>query len=281
MRTLILSGLALVIAIMAMMATPAAAQDPGPIGGALATLSAATVQAQMIRQAQEATYSAQRATVQAMMIEQTRTAAQVQATATSISAQATQSALDELQRQRSMTATAQHIAIMATATTLAQSAAATVTAEALKAQATRETYHAAATSQAALWSEQATAVAHQNETADLRQERFSIGLLIVEVGFITGALFIIGWLTRTCVLWAKRLAPQPVNDISSPTQVLINCNQDPMVIDQQEGTKPRTPGGQQSRLPVFVTTIDDTRMVETLDQWAEQYDAKHGVTNGD
>ncbi len=281
MKTLILSCFALMIMIMAMLTTPAAAQDPGPIGGALATLSAATVQAQMIRQAQEATYSAQRTTVQAMMIEQTRTAAQVQATATSISAQATQSAMDELQRQRSITATAQHIAIMATAITLAQSAEATATDKALNAQATRETYHAAATSQAALWSEQATAVAHQNETANLRQERFSIGLLIVELGFITGALFIIGWLTRTCMLWAKRLVPQSVNDISSPTQMLINCNQDPMVIDQHEGTKPRTSGGQQSRLPIFVTAIDDPRMVETLDKWAEQYDTKHGVTNGD
>ena len=281
MRTLILSGLALVIAIMAMMATPAAAQDPGPIGGALATLSAATVQAQMIRQAQEATYSAQRATIQAMMIEQTRTAAHVQATATSISAQATQSALDELQRQRSMMATSQRVEIIATATALAQSAKAAATAEALNTQATRETYQAAATSQAALWSEQATAVARQNETANLRQERFSIGLLIVELGFIAGALLIIAWLTRTCVLWTKRLAPRPVNDISRPTRMLINCNQDPMVIDQQEGTKPRTPGGQQSRLPIFVTAIDDPRMVETLDQWAEQYDAKHGVTNGD
>jgi hypothetical protein len=279
MRTLILSCLALVIAIMAMIATPAAAQDPGPIGGALATLSAATVQAQMIRQAQEATYSAQRATIQAVMIEQTRTAAQVQATSTSISAQSTQSALDELQRQRSMTATAQRAEIIATATALVQSADATATYEALNTQATRETYHAAATSQAALWSEQATAVARQNETANLRQERFSIGLLIVEVGFIAGALLIIAWLTRTCVLWTKRLAPQPVNDISSPTQVLIN--QDQMVIDQQEMTQPRTPSGQQSRLPTFVTAIDDPRMVETLDQWAERYDAKHGVTNGD
>jgi hypothetical protein len=199
-----------VVILTCALSIPAAAQSP--VGGALATLAAATEQAQMIRQAQEATYAAQRATIQAVMVEQTRTAAQVQATATAVSVLSTQSALDELQRQRSMTATAEHGAIVATSTALAQSAQATAQAEKLNGQATRETYQTQATAQAVLWSQQATAVARQNETAATRQERFTFGLLIIEIGFIAGALLIIVWLTRTLVLWARRLAPQPVND---------------------------------------------------------------------
>ncbi len=263
---------AVLVVVMAMIATPAAAQDPGPIGGALATLAAATANAQIIRQQQEATYAAQRATVQAILIEQTRTAAQVQATATAISAQATQSALDELNRQRAMTATVQHSEMIATSTALAQSEKATATSQAMNEQATREAYHATATSQAVMIAAQATDTAKLSQTYATRQERFSVGLLIVELGFIAGALLILGWLTRTLVLWAKRLAPQPVSDAPNLAEVLTDSKPEPTVIEQPAEPEPR--------MPSTVTVFDDPRMVEALDRWAERYDAEHEVNYG-
>ena len=280
-RFVVLSA-AVLFLILAMIVTPAAAQDPGPVTGALATLAAATAQAQMIRQAQEATYAAQRATVQAVMIEQTRTAAQMQAsatrqafsvqgTATAISAQAMQSALDELNRQRAMTATSQAQNLQATRNT--QEAAATEAV--LSSQATSEAYQAQATSQAVSIAAQATDAARLSETYATRQERFSLGLLIVEVGFISGALLIIGWLTRTLVLWAKRLAPQPVNDAALDEEVLIEDKPEPTVIEQQAEPE------RSDRMPEFVRVVDDPRIVEALDRWAEKFDAAQGETHAE
>lgn len=272
--------------ILAMLVTPVAAQDPGPVTGALATLAAATAQAQMIRQAQEATYAAQRATIQAVMIEQTRTAAQVQAsatrqafsvqgTATAISAQATQSALDELNRQRALTATVQAQNLQATRNT--QEAAAT--AVALSSQATSEAYQAQATRlraiEAVAIAAQATDAARLSETYATRQDRFSLGLLIVEFGFIVGALLIIGWLTRTLVLWAKRLAPQSVSVGPNLDEVVTGNEPEPTVIEQP--TEPE----RSERMPEFVQVVDDPRIVEALNQWAVKFDAAQGETHAE
>jgi hypothetical protein len=279
--TLTLAGVLCVMLACVLSIPPVKAQ--GPIGGALATLAAATAQAQVERQQQEATYAAQRATVQAILIEQTRTAAQVQATATrqafavqstatAQSAEATQTALNELQRQRAMTATAQQSAIMATGTALAQSAKATTTAEALSAQATAEAYRTQATAQAVELSVRATDTAKMSQTYAERQARFSFGLLIVELGFIAGALLIIAWLTRTLVLWAKRLAPQPTTG-PSLADVLTASKSGPVVIEQ--AAEP------EARMPNVVQVVDNPAMVEALDRWAERYDEEQGVSDDD
>jgi hypothetical protein len=297
-RWVVLSASVLLL-IMAMIVTPAAAQDPGPVTGALATLAAATAQAQMIRQAQEATYAAQRATIQAVMIEQTRTAAQMQAsatrqafsvqgTATALSAQATQSALDELNRQRAMTATSQAQNLQATRN--AQEAAAT--AAVLSSQATSEAYQAQATRlraiEAVAIAAQATDAARLSETYATRQERFSLGLLIVEVGFIIGALLIIGWLTRTLVLWAKRLAPQPVSDAAlldfakqnRRTNLAEVMTHDGAVYSAAEPTVIEQQAEPEARMPEFVQVVDDPRIVEALDRWAERFDASAAEDHG-
>jgi hypothetical protein len=277
-----LAGLALAIIVMALIiATPAAAQDPGPIGGALATLSAATAQAQAARAAQQATRAAAeaiaiqqqaiaRATAAAMSAEATRAAANVQATAQAQSAQATQGAIDELNRQRSATATAQVMSIEATRT--AQEA--TATNQVQSAQTT-------ATSQAVMMAAQATDTAHLSATNAQRRERFSLGLLVIELGMVAAALWVLWRLAQTLSAWADHLRPQDTLPLAGLVAAAATAGPSagPVVIDA--APTPAQSAAHEQRMPDMVQVVDDPRMVEALDRWAERFDAEKETTYGD
>jgi hypothetical protein len=241
--------------------SPVNAQDP--VGGALATLAAATAQAQRVRAAQQATAAA-------ISAEAARAANIAQATVRAQSALATQGALDELNRQRAAAATAQALNFAATATAQSLSLAATSSAQ-----------QAAATAQAGQVAGQATAQAVTLErdtqlarTYATRQERFTWGLLLVEIAGGLGAFWILFQVVKTLTAWAVRMRPAPlvenvpVGFVTSPTP----AQSARVVIDQE----PSRPG----RMPETVRVVDDPRMVEALGTWAEQYDAQQGGNGG-
>ena len=250
-----LIGLAVLAVIGAALATPAAAQDP--IGGALATLAAATAQAEQVK-------ASQRATAAAASAESARLANIAQATARAQSAQATQAALDDLNRQRALTATAQAQSVRATQGAID----ATVTAGVISGQATLQAQQIEATRQAVLIAAQATDAARLSETYAERQERFSFGLLVVEIAAIIGACFVLWRIARTLTAWADRMRPQ-----TGPTLAgLIDKpgNTRPVIIDAE--TEP----ARAERMPATVQVYDDARMIEAIDRWAERYDAAQG-----
>jgi hypothetical protein len=282
-RLVMLSASALLL-ILAMIVMPAAAQDPGPVTGALATLAAATAQAEQVRAAQRATAAAvsseatrqaaiAQATVKALSAEATRQAQSVQATAQAQNAQATQSAIDELTRQRAMTATAQTMNMEATraarlgeAREYALAIEATETAQVMNAQAT-------ATSQAMMIAVQATDTARLSATYATRQDRFTWGLLLVEILFLFGAAWVLWKLSGTLAAWAVKMRPsavakRPLSGLSAET---ARCSNVPsagsVVIDQRQAQEP------EPRMPETVQVVDDPRIVEALDRWAERFDA--------
>lgn len=117
---LLVGSLVLAAVVLVCINAPARAQDP--VGGALATLAAATARAEQVRAAQRATAQAQ-------------------------SAQATQAALDAVSTRQAIDATAAAGAVYATSTAQAQSAMATgqaqaavATRQAIDAEATRAAY---------------------------------------------------------------------------------------------------------------------------------------------
>jgi hypothetical protein len=254
-------------------AVPAQAQDP--IGGALATLAAATANAQAVRAAQQSTAAAisaeaarqaniAQATARALSAEGTRQSQSVQATTQAQSAQATQGALDELNRQRAATAAAEYQA----------------------AQSTRQAQHAMATSQAVMVAAQATDAAQLSATYATRQARFSFGLLLVEIAGIAGALWVLWKLARTLAAWADRMRPraEPVMDgdvaqaqYSSTARVMPSSG---IVIDAVRSGPIVEPARAEPRMPSFVQVVDNPRIVEAIEQWAKRYDKEHGVSYG-
>jgi hypothetical protein len=193
-KTCTLTGTMLVVIVLALLVTPGkpvTAMDP-TLDAALAAIAQATARAQTERANQQAT----RAASDAIAIQQRAFA---QATAQAQSAQATQSAMDELNRQRAATATVQVMSIEATRTTRD----ATATAEAVNVQATQQANVAEATRfaarqqiEAVTLAAQATDVAHTSATYATRQERFTFGLLIVEILFVCGAAWVLFRLAR-------------------------------------------------------------------------------------
>jgi len=217
--------------------TPARAQDP--VGGALATLAAATAQAEQMR-------AAQRATAQAVSVETTRQVAAARATesalaveATRTAQQATRSAMEELSRQRAMTATAQALEMEATATRQAQ---------VIEAQATRQVIEAQEREQLA-------------RTYAMRQGWFTVGLLAVEVLAIAGAAFVLLRVVIALAAWADHFRPRNESPLPKPVERLES-----QVVIGVDGSKG------QERMPDTVQVVNDPRVVEAIDRWAEQYD---------
>jgi len=243
---------------------PAAAIDP-TLDAALVAIAQATARAQVQQMAQRATAAAvsaqatsqvviAQATARALSAEATHQAQSVQATAQAQNAQATQSAIDELTQQRAMTATAQ--AQNAQATRIAQEAMATI--QAMNAQAT-------ATSQAVAIAAQATDTARLSATYATRQDRFTWGLLLVEILFVCGAAWVLWKLSGTLAAWAVKMRPQ----IEPVLSDVLASEMAGMVIEQ--------PAEPEQRMPSTVQVFDDPRMVEALDRWAERYDAEHAT----
>lgn len=259
-----LLALALVVVIGATLVTPAQAQDP--IGGALATLAAATARAEQVRAAQRATAAAlsAQATSQAIVAQATARAMSAEATmqAQAVSAHATQSAVDELNRQRAAAATVERMNL--DATRQAQQAAATLQAGNVAAQATANAVSLARDTQLA-------------RTYATRQERFTFGLLLVEIFFVCGAAWVLWKLARTLSAWADRLRPQ-----AEPTFAgVIGATAQPaarVVIDA--APTPKTPQAE-ARMPDLVQVVDNPQMVDALERWAERFDAEKGLTYGD
>jgi len=269
-----------VVAVACALSTPPV-KAQSPVGDALATLAAATAQAQAQQAAQRATAAAvnaegtrqannAQATARALSAEATRQAQSVQATAQAQSAQATQSALDELNRQRAATATAAAMNIAATQT--AQQA--TATAQAMNAQAT-------ATSQAVAIAAQATDTAKLSATYAQRQERFSLALLVIEIGMIAGALWVLWKLAGTLSAWAVKMRPPAAAEPTLSTLIAAAAagpSAGTVVIDQaQASTREPEP---EPRLPSFVQVVDNPAMEAAISRWAERYDAEHGGGNG-
>lgn len=243
------------------MTSPVKADDP--IGDALATLAAATARAEQVR-------ASQRATAAALSVESTRTALDelnrqraLTATAQSQSARATQSALDELSRQRAATATMQ-----------AQSALAT--SQVQNAQATSQVQNAQATttSQALTIAAQATDAALFASAQAERSDRFSFGLLVVEIFFVCGAAFVLWRLTGTLAAWAVQMRPQPEPLFGGLIEATPASGQ---VVDI--GPEVATPA--EGRMPSFVTVVDNPEIEAAIGRWAERYDLEHGGDNGD
>ena len=237
--TRLLCLVALVFCVLVMLVLPARAQSP--VEGALATLAAATAQAAQVQ-------AAQRATAQAVSVEATRQATIAQATraaqsavatrvageatqtAQAQSARATQAALDELDRQRSMTAEAQ-----------SRDMAATATVQAIESREREQ----------------------QARTYAERQDRFTFGLLLVELAAIAGACWVLWQIVYTLLAWLEKWRPRK----ESPLARLIESKAaKPIVIDAQPNPEPR--------MPEFVQVVDDPAMVEAIDRWAEDYDRR-------
>ena len=185
-----------------------------------------------------------------------------EATRVAQSAQATQSAMDELTRQRAMTATAQAM----NAQVARQAIEATATAQKQNAQAT-------ATVQAVAVAAQATDTARLSATYATRQDRFTWGLLVVELVFVCGAAWVLWKLTGTLAAWAVKMRPQTEPTFAGILAAAIAQPAAGVVIDQAQEPEPR--------MPTYVTVNNDPRFVEALDRWAEKYDRDHGVNNGD
>lgn len=258
MRRAILT-LACFVALMLVMIAPAAAQDPGPVADAMATLAAATVQAEQVRASQRATAAAisaesarlaniAQATARAQSAQATTQAQNVRATEQAQSLAATQSAMDDLNRQRAMTATAQ-----------AANMAATVTSQAVMIAA-----------QQTCTAQEAADAARLSETYATRQERFTFGLLLVEIFFVCGALFVLWHVVKALVAWVQRMRPQAERPLS---RLIADAPQKgkPVVIDAQ-------PVG--SRMPETMTVVDDPGMVDAINRWAEKFDAERGLNYG-
>jgi hypothetical protein len=296
--TLALAGVLLAALAVSSQTRMVMAIDP-TLDAALYTIAQATAQAGQVIAAQRSTAAAvssqatqqansAQATARALSAEATRQVQSIVATATAQAfvvqsttqaqnAQATQSALDELTRQRAMTATAQ-----------AQSIAATRTAQEITATAQVMNAHAMATSQAVAIAAQATDTAKLSATYATRQDRFTWGLLLVEILFVCGAAWVLWKLTGTLAAWAVRLRPSGLSQTKQPLSVFIAASataQPPagsVVIEQEPEPAPR--------MPSFVTVNNDPRFVEALDRWAERYDARltanesgsqeHGGNNG-
>jgi len=269
--TLLLVFIAAWLVMIAVYTTPARADDP--IGDALATLAAATARADQIK-------SAQRATVAALSAESTRAALDelqrqraLTATAQAQSAQATQSALDELSRQRAATATRQSQIAESTRQSLDdlnRQRALTATAQAQSAQ-------ASATSQALSIAAQATDTALFSSANAERSERFSWGLLLVEILFVCGAAFVLWRLTWTLAAWADRMRPKPEPLFGG----LIARGAATPARDQVIDAQPDAATPAEGRMPDFVQVNNDPRVVEAIDRWAERYDVDRGSDNGD
>jgi hypothetical protein len=263
---------------------PVAADDP--IGGAMATLAAATAQAQAVLNAQRATSAAlsARGTAQAQAAMATAQAFNAQATTQAYAAlleqraqaaTATRAALDEVNRQRAVAATADAaaaestlVAVYARATEHARSAAATARADALNAQAT-------ATSQAIVASAYATEVAHSAQTQKTRRERNTLGLLAVEVLAVLGLAWIVFRLTRGIGDWGAELIrlQRPAPHVQVPLKA------SGVVVEQERSsTSSDCARPEEARMPEMIQVVDDPRMVEAIDRWAERYDAEHPST---
>lgn len=159
-------------------------------------------------------------------------------------------------------------------TATAQAQNAQVARQAIEATATAQSQDAkaTATSQAVAIAAQATQAAQLSQTYATRQDRFTVGLLLVEILFVIGAAWVLWRLALTLAAWADKMRPQ-----TEPTFAgfLASATAQPagsVVIDQEPEPEPR--------LPSFVQVNNDPRMVEAINRWAERYDAEHGGDNG-
>lgn len=160
------------VLVLAMLAIPARAQSP--VGGALATLAAATAQADYQQQVQRAAQATRQSASYAATV-------QAAATRTVQAVAATQAALAELDRQRSVTATSDAASYRATSQAVQQ---------AQNAQATLDAQRVTA-----------TAAAYQVQLATI-QKRQDFGTLLL---YLAGILSLAGsvWVILS---WARRLA---------------------------------------------------------------------------
>jgi len=233
-----LAGALWVALACALSPVPAQAQDP--IGGALATLAAATANAEAVRAAQRATAAAlsahatsqaivAQATVRALSAEATRQAQQVIATANAQSAQATQSAIDESNRQNAMTATSQAQSIEATAQALSASATRNV----IDAEATRAAYDL-------------------RITQSQEQARLGRILLYIAAGLsLLGTAYVIATWARAI---AKRLTakPKPTTQTAKVESVVI------------DGEFEKPPA---ERMPEGVNFVNDPALTDAIGRW--------------
>lgn len=223
-----LAGALLVALACGLSTMPVQAQDP--IGGALATLAAATAYAEQVR-------AAQRATAAAISAEAARQANIARATAQAQSAEGTQTALDALNRQRAATATAEYHA--AQSTQQAQQAAA----QALSAEATRNVFDA-----------QATRAAYDLRIAQ-SQEQARLGriLLYIAAGLsLLGTAYVIATWARAI---AKRLTAKP-----KPTTQTTAADS---VIDGEYQKLPES----KERMPEGVNFVDDPALTDAIGRW--------------
>lgn len=229
---------------------PVVAQDP-TLDAAIGVVLAATRAEQDRRNAVAAT----RAAVEAEAIRQQSAA---RATAAALSAEQTRTAIE---------ATRSHLATRAAVET-------TVTRQALDAQATARSIEitrqaisldetrqaAAATAIMAAIQSGATrqAIQRQAESERARESLYNVGLVI---------LFVIGIILST-------LTGRGLYRITHPIVVIDD--------DGRGAALPRPDSSESSsRMPDTVQIVDDPRMVEALDHWAEKYDATREVTHGD
>jgi hypothetical protein len=276
--TLALIGVLLVALAVSSPTRLVAAIDP-TLDAALIAIAQATARAEQIKSSQRATAAAvnsqatiqaiiAQATARALSSEATRQAQSIQATATAQafaiqsttqaqSSQATQSAMDELAMQRAMMATSQVQSIAATR--IAQEATATAQAQNARATATRQVMMIAA---------QATQEAQLSQTYATRQERFTFGLLVVEILFVCGAAWVLWKLSGTLAAWAVKLRPPVAAERTLSDMIVVTAQPSAgsVVIEQEPEPAPR--------MPSFVTVNNDPRFVEALDRWAERYDAR-------
>ncbi|MBN1887111.1 MAG: hypothetical protein JW850_03945 [Thermoflexales bacterium] len=217
---------------------PAGAQG-GPVGGALATLAAATAAADQWQQAQRQaqatrTAASYRATVSAA------------ATSAALQAQATQAALDDLARQRAGAATATAGAYQATATAAVVQAGATSTAQAQDARATAAAY----------------SLAYQQS-----KEQAALGrkLLYLAAGLaLAGCAYVVmTWALAT----ARRLDPRPAGRAFDPGPVRWEpAGAGGVVVDVTPSNLPALPGPS-VRMPGQVRIVNDPDLSAKIEKW--------------
>jgi len=230
-RTLGLCAVLAWVGVVAFVAGPVRAQ--GPVGGALATLAAATAQADQWQRVQRQA----QATRQAELVQATVNAG---ATRQAMEIEATRQALDDLARQHGATATAEAVAIGVT----------------------RQAVSAAQAAQATLDSQRVTATAAGYELAyQQSREQADLGRSLL---YLAAAMALIG--TGWVILaWVRRLAGggKPVAQGQAPV-----CLGD--VIDITPVGLPLLPAGQ-AEMP-GVRIVNDPRIIEAIGEWFHSED---------
>lgn len=237
------AGLTIVVVGIILAAVPARAQSP--VGGALATLAAATARADQLQQAHraaEATRQAEsyQATVQAAA---TRTAVEAQCTRWAVDATATWQTMDVHATQAAMDAAARQRAADAMATAQANSmlVAATSTAQAQDAQATATVY--------------ALVYQQSRDQADLGR----ILLYIAAALALGGLAWVILALARAA---ARRVSKSPATWTPGAGGVVVDVTPVPAL------------SGPTVRMPDGVRIVNDPNISARIEEWF--YGGEHG-----